>query len=180
MATNFTLKDVRFALCFVYDPSEKSGKYSCRVLIDKSNKEDLETLANALSECMKDKKTLATFGGKIPAKYDNVVRDGDEEFPDDPVYKGKIFFNASNKNKPQIIDKHGIRLESDDEFWSGCYGAFNGSYYGYDKMGNKGFAISLDNILKLREGERLTGGMSARQAFSSMLEDDSNPFAGRF
>lgn len=175
--SSFLLKNVRFAQCFVFNPSEKSGKYSCRVLIDKDNKEDIETLSKALQECKEDKKTLATFGGNIPAKFDNVIRDGDEEFPGDPVYKNKIFFNSSNTDKPEIINVKGEHVD-EDEFYSGCWGAFNGRYFAYNKAGRKGFSISLDNLLKLRDDEKLSGGVSAKRVFADMLQDDSNPFKG--
>ena len=82
-----------------------------------------------------------------------------------------MFLNASNTRKPGVqVREEGVRFEAtEDDFYAGCYGAVTLDFYPYDKNGNKGVAVSLNNLIKLRDGERLAGGgESADSAFSDL------------
>ena len=57
-----------------------------------------------------------------------------------------------------------------DEFYSGCICRVSITFFGFDIDGNKGVGASLNNIMKVRDGERLDGATNA--------EDDFAEFAG--
>ena len=57
-----------------------------------------------------------------------------------------------------------------EEFYSGCYGRASINFYAFNVSGNKGIAAGLNNLQKLEDGERLSGGSSAEEDFSD--DDD--------
>lgn len=176
--SSVTIKNVRFSYVYVFEPSKMSGKYSVRVLVPKDNTEALNALKEAIEECKRNPKSLDTWknGGKVPGNLTAFLRDGDVEFPDDPVYKNNYFFNSSNTSAPTVLDTRGKEITSPSEFYSGCFGAFNGSVFAYNSNGNRGISVSLDNLLKQSDGEKLTGGQSAKTAFAGLFEEDDGPF----
>ena len=58
-------------------------------------------------------------------------------------------------------------MDSDD-FYSGCYGAVTINFFPYENSGNKGVAAGLNNLIKTRDGERLSGGRTADEDFGDM------------
>ena len=99
------------------------------------------------------------------------LRDGDIEKEDDPTFEGCYFFNASCKSKPgvRVLDG-GTNYEAmdSDDFYSGCYGAVTINFFPYENSGNKGVAAGLNNLIKTRDGERLSGGRTADEDFGDM------------
>jgi len=176
------LGEVRFSYAYVSTPRRNEdgtpGKYSCQILLPKKDAQakDLFTSAlnNALNTGIANGKLLDKNGKKLPdIKIHTPMRDGDEEYPDDPNYAGMWFFNASSQTKPGVAvwEDGKARTLSDmdsDEFYSGCYGAVTVSLYPYAVSGNAGIAVGLNNVIKTRDGERLAGGHSAEQDFADL------------
>lgn len=160
---------VRFSYAHVFEPySSEEGqdkKYSVAILIPKEDTKTLDKIEEAVKAAIESGK--AKFGGKVPANLKLPLRDGDEERPDDPNYEGMMFMNASSKNKPGIVDANVEEIISQDEFYSGCWGRATVNFYAFNKAGNKGVACGLGNLQKLEDGDRLSGGPSAEQDFSS-------------
>jgi hypothetical protein len=81
--------------------------------------------------------------------------------------------NASGKKKPGIVGRNGkTELTSEDEFYSGCFGRAAINFYPFSMKGNAGVAVGLNNLMKLEDGERLSGGASAQTDFADFAEDD--------
>ena len=175
--TTVRVGEGRFSYAYVWEPkkNEETGvsKYSVSFLIPKENKESIKIVEAAIAEAAK-KGAEKFWSGKIPANLKKPLRDGDEDRPDDPVYKGMMFFNASNQNKPCVCVKDedlGTVVEAFDteEFYSGCYGAIICSFYPYNKNGNRGVAVSLGNVIKTRDGDQLSGSkMSVDASFGDL------------
>lgn len=145
-------------------------KYSVSVIIPKSDTKTVKAIQAAVKLALEEGK--AKLGGKIPAKWKNPLRDGDEDRPDDEAYENAYFINASSKNKPGIVDKDLNELMDRDEFYSGCYGRASINFYAFNVSGNKGVAAGLNNLQKLEDGTRLSGGASAEEDFGTDLEED--------
>lgn len=159
---------VRFSYANVFVPTLAPGatdeKYSVSILIDKTDKATLAKIEKAVAEEVEVFKSKNA--GKLPKNFKYPLRDGDEDREDDPVYAGKMFINASSKNKPGIVDANLDPLMSADEFYSGCYGRASINFYPFNVNGNSGIAAGLNNLQKLEDGERLSGGSSAEDDFS--------------
>lgn len=166
---------VRFSYMHVLEPySMEEGqepKYSANLIIPKSDQATVKKIKDAIEAAKQE--GLSKFGGKLPKGLKNPLRDGDVEREDDPVYAEAYFINAKSSRKPGIVDKNLDAIIDPDEIYSGCYGRASIGFYAFNVSGNKGIACALNNIQKLKEGERLAGGPSAEEDFAGLgYEDD--------
>jgi len=175
--TTVRIGEVRFSYANVFEPRSNNGgdpKYSCAILIPKDNVAAVKLVKDAIAAAQEIGKG-SKWGGKIPKPCKTPLRDGDEE-RDDPVYADHYFINASatTKVKPAVkVLDGGILADAldQDDFYSGCYGAAVINFFPYDSNGNKGVGAGLNVVLKTRDGEKLSGGMSAEDALSGLYDD---------
>ena len=173
--TNVRLGEVRFSFCNVFSKRVNQdgtpGKYGCCVIIPKSNTEAVDMFKKAF-ENAKAQGKVTKWGGKVPAKVTLPLHDGDEERPDDPAFENCWYFNCSSGNAPgiRVKDELGQIVEAldDSDFYSGCYGAVVVNLFPYSASGNVGVGVGLNNLVKLRDGERLSGGRSADADFADL------------
>jgi hypothetical protein len=102
------------------------------------------------------------------------LRDGDTERPDDPVYAGCWFMNANSASAPFVVDAQCNPILDRSDFYSGCYGRASVNFYAYSASGNRGIACGLNNLQKLRDGERLGGRTSAEEDFGGLEDADED------
>lgn len=175
--TRIVTGEVRASYAYVFEPrKEEDGadeKYSMMILIPKSDKATLAKIEKAIAAAKEIGKS-SKFGGKIPAKLNEPLRDGDEERPDEEVYEGMYFMNLSSKQKPGIVDKFKNIIDSADDFYSGCYAKVSINFFPYNTNGNKGIAAGLNNILKTRDGDYLGGRSSAFDDFADEFDADAD------
>lgn len=163
---NIKLKNVRASYTHVFEKHAFEGqepRYSTAILIPKSDTELVNSIKKAIEEAKKE--LVAKCNGKMPHTIKTPLRDGDVEKPDQKAYIGHYWINAHSKNKPQVVDRKLNVLDSEDEFYSGCYMNVTVSFYAFSNSGNKGVAVGLNNIQKLRDGERLDGKSTAFDDF---------------
>ena len=165
---------VRFAYANVHTPAPSmSGgaeKYSICCLVDKRDEATIKEFKEAF-ETAKAEGKATKWNGKVPPSVKNPLRDGDTERPDRPEFEGMLFFNASTKIKPQIVDENRDPIYFENEFYSGCFGRASISLYPYDTSGSKGVAVGLNNLQKVAEGESLAGTKSAATEFTTDIPD---------
>ena len=164
---------VRFSYAHVHEPKAiqegQKEKYSVSILVPKTDKVTIDKINKAVEAAKQEGK--GKWNGKIPAVLKLPLRDGDAERPDDEAYEGCMFLNANSVNKPGIVDADREEIMSNEEFYSGCYGRASINFYAYNQSGNKGIAVGLNNLQKLEDGDRLSGGGStAAEDFGS--DDD--------
>lgn len=174
--TNIRIGPVRFSYANVFSPrvgeDGKPGKYGVCVLIPKTDTETVALVTSAYEAARELGKTTA-WNGKIPAKVTSPLRDGDIEREDDAAFAGCWFFNANAKNRPGVrVLSDGIISEALDseDFYSGCYGAVSINLYPYNSSGNVGVGVGLNNIIKTKDGERLSGGRTAEADFADLAD----------
>jgi hypothetical protein len=143
------------------------AKYSLCVLVPKKDTKTLKKIQAAMKAAAEE--GISTkFNGKKPSNLHMPLRDGDEERADEaPEYKGMYFFNCKSDRKPGIVDKDCNEILDPDEVYSGCWGRVSVNFYPYSVNGNKGVAVGLNNVQKLKDDQRL--GSAAASA-----EDDFN------
>lgn len=168
---------VRLSYAHVWEPrqekAEQKPKYSCSVIIPKSDKKTvaaIEAAVNAAAELGKATK----FAGKIPANLKKPLRDGDVERPEDPAYEDSWFFNCSSYNAPGIVDSKLNKVMDKDEVYSGCFVRVSVNFYPYNNEGSKGVAAGLNNIMKVKDGDRLAGGSTAEEDFAELVQEDDD------
>lgn len=177
--TKLRIGEVRFFYSYLLemrkDENGEPDKYSVQIVFPKENKEAVK-LIEAACETAVQKGIAKKFNGKRPpaAKLHMPLRDGDEEYPDKPEYAGMWFFNASNKVRPLVTmagaddPKESVRVESEEEFYSGCYGDAVVEFFAYNVSGNAGVSASIVGVKKRRDGDRLSGSSASVSDF----EDD--------
>ena len=180
MATNNTapatkvVVPCRISFANIWEARSINGgdeKYSVSLLIPKDDKKTLAAIDKAIAaakEAAKSKK----WGGKIPANLKLPMHDGDIDRPDDENYSEHMFFNATSKDAPQIVDRHVQPILDPMECGSGDYCNVSVNFYGFAASGNRGVAAGLQNIQLVRHGERLAGRPSASSDFESIEGED--------
>ena len=110
MNANEIIIPCRLSYANIWEPKQVNGtgdpKYSCCLLIKKSDTAAIAKLKAAIEAVKKDPKALARWGGSVPKNLKLPLRDGDTE-KDDENYEGCYFLNAnaSENRRPKIIDR---------------------------------------------------------------------------
>lgn len=174
MAATKTIVPCRISFANIWEPKSINGgeeKYSVSCLIPKSDKATLLKIHKAIEAAKEDAKGKK-WGGKIPPNLKLPLRDGDIDRPDDENYAGHMFFNATSKDAPQVVDRKVEPILDPLECGSGDYCNVSVNFYGFSASGNRGVAAGLGNIQKVRDGERLSGKANAAADFSALGDDD--------
>lgn len=155
----------------------QEAKYSCCLLISKSDTETLEAIHTAM-EKVKSDYALANGGKKLPVKH-NILRDGDAELAEGTrqgeEYAGHYFINASSKKPVKVIDKAKNDLTA-EQVYGGCYVKASINFFHFDKAGNKGIACGLNGILKTADGEPFSASGFNINDFSDDFNEDDDDF----
>jgi len=179
---------VRFSYLNAFEPkATPSGelKYSASLLIPKSDTQGILSIQKAIDEAVQRGLDTNKFT-KVQVKGIRLpLRDGDVEFEAGnrgEEYKGHFFLNSSSANKPGIVKAQKgsspVPIFDPDEFFSGCYGRADVNFFPYNQAGNRGIGVGLNNLMLVKEGERLDGRKSAEQAFSTFVDEEVDSMEG--
>jgi hypothetical protein len=173
MATKLMLKNVRLSYANLFEPREnKNGelRYSTALLIPKDHPQ-VEALKAAI-----DAEGEGKFGKKweTMAKKNYPLHDADEDgkADDEPAYEGHYYINASSKRKPQVVDRQVQPILDESEMFSGCWGNVSIAIFAFEVPENKGVSFGLNNVQKVKEGERLGGAPNADEEFEAIDDED--------
>lgn len=174
---------VRFSYLNCFEPkANPSGdlKYSASILIPKEDKAGIKAIQAVINLAVQkgldtNKFTKAQIKGlRLP------LRDGDEEFDSGnrgAEYQGCFFLNSSSVNKPGVVkvqvDGPPAPIFDPEDFFSGCYGRADINFFPYNQAGNRGVGVGLNNLLMVKEGERLDGRQKAEDAFADFTAEST-------
>ncbi|MDO5018633.1 MAG: DUF2815 family protein [Lagierella massiliensis] len=172
--TKVVTGEVRLSYANVWEPKSINGgkeRYSVSVIIPKKDQRTIDKIEKAVEAAIEE--GLSKFNGKKPNKkvIKLPLRDGDTE-KDDPAYEDSYFLNANSMTAPQIVDKNVEPILDRSEVYSGVYARVSLNFYAYNVNGNKGIAVGLGNIQKLRDGEPLGNMSTAVDDFDAIDNDD--------
>lgn len=175
IATKVLTGTVRLSYVNLVTPRvpQKGGepKYSVTLLIPKTDSatlKDIELSMNAAYEEGVSKK----WGGAHPQRK-TILWDGDglrqSGVPFGDECKGHWVITASSKNKPQVVGVDNINCElAPNDIYSGMYARVTINFFPFDTEGSKGVGCGLGNVLKVADGEPLSGGASAASDFAEV------------
>jgi len=156
-------------------------KYEVDLLISKKSQKELhaEIMKHIQAAYLAGKDSK--FKGKKPNEirdFYNPMRDGDKE-RDTEEYKGHWFIKAKSDQPPQVVDIKRKPVIDESEIYSGaiCYVSVN--FYAFSEGGGKGIAAGLNNVLKYKDGKRLSGRPSAESDFADLdieVNEDTDDF----
>ena len=167
--TNMVLPEARANYAFVFKPrpSDEPGKeasYSLMLAFPKATTDESEIAAIkkmmlVAARARWPEQALAWLkSGKIAVP----LHDGDES--DDPAFHGYWTMTARRKESfgpPGVVDaqvRPFIGEDRETQFYSGCWCFASVTFFAYENSGKKGIGCGLDNVQKIRDGERLSGG----------------------
>ena len=90
---------------------------------------------------------------------------------EDPAYKGKFFVNCSSDTPPGVVGPAGKPLMDQASLFSGCVVRADINAFPY-KNANNGVGWGLNNVMLVREGDRLDGRQKAEDAFAGFAKDE--------
>lgn len=176
MATKVVTGKVRFSYVNIFKSrafqAGQDAKFSICLLIPKEDKATIKKIRAAIDEAIAEG-VASKWGGKKPANLKLPLRDGDDErAEEDESYVGMFFLNANSNQKPGIVDRDLNEILDPEEVYSGCWGRASINFYPFNSNGNKGVGVGLNNIQKLKDGERLGGARaSAEDDFGDGFDD---------
>jgi hypothetical protein len=173
-----TGKDTRWSYANVWEARAINGgtpKFSVSLIIPKSDTVTVNKIKAAIEAAYKEGESKLKGNSKsVPplSAIKTPLRDGDTERPDDPAYKDSYFLNANSSTAPGIVDADCQPILQRSEVYSGVYGRASINFYAFNTNGNRGIAVGLNNLQKIRDGEPLGGKASAESDFAGDDEDD--------
>lgn len=143
-------------------------KYSVQMLFPKTT--DMTQIKKAIEAAI-----IAKWGSleKAPKPLRNPLRDGDTEKEPGSAYEGMWFMSASaaEDRMPGCVDQKLQPVMDQNEVYSGCWMRAQISFYGYDKAGNRGIGVGLQNLQLVRKDDRLDGRSNAESAFTAIVDE---------
>lgn len=159
------------SFCNVMEPRafspDQDPKYSTTIAIDKKDK-FWKQLDKAIEEV-----AIAKFG-EVPRRLKTFIKDGDNE-EEKYGWEGKFVITASNKSAPGVLVKTEQGLVepiSKGDVYSGCFCRASIRPFAYTYQNTKGVAISLDNFLKTKDGDKFTTRSTAAEDFSEFVDSE--------
>jgi len=155
----FEGSEPKYSVVAVFDPNSMSTSDQKRwkEMHDALEKLSLEAFKKGVDKLPKNV--------KIPFR-DSEEKDGAEGFPE-----GTVFCTLSSRYKPGIVDTSQTILEDPEEFYSGCYARATIIPFSFDNIA-KGFAFGLQNLLKVKDGDRIDGRVSAEADFADFGDEE--------
>lgn len=160
--TKLTTGVVRLSFCHLDKPraSVTGGveKYSVTLLIPKTDRHTLDRIQQCMQAARQ--KSLEK-GSSLPEAFKHSLHDGDGLRPSGEPFGaecgGHYVITASSYTRPVLVRTDKTPITDYQEVYSGCYGRAILNFYGYDSGGNKGVTAGLNGIMKISEGEPLSG-----------------------
>lgn len=168
---------VRLSYVHLFEPyasnPDDDPKYSCVILIPKSDKATLKKIKNAIDAAAEAGKN-SKFNGTVPKNLKTTLHDGDEEgdLERNPEYEGHMYMSVSSKTKPGIVDKDVDPILDSTEVYSGCYARVSINAFAYNTQGNRGVSFGLNHVQKIADGDYLGGRSRAEDDFDAIDDED--------
>ena len=95
-----------------------------------------------------------------------------EERPDQKGYgPGKMFLNCRGNEPPGVVDQNVQPILDPREIYAGCIVIAAINAFAYDQKGNKGVSFGLNNVQKVKDGERIDNRSTPSQDFTPLGDD---------
>ena len=176
--------ETRWSYLNAWEPKAIEGgtpKYSVSLIISKDDRKTVEKIMAAIKAAYAEGMAKLKGNGKSVPPLEAIktpLRDGDKERPDDPAYANAWFINANSATAPGVVDASCQRIIDRSELYSGVYGRVCVNFFPYSFSGKKGIGCGLGPVQKLRDGEPLSGGTTAAQAFGAPRPSNPAPTGG--
>jgi len=177
LATKVIMKNVRGSFVNILKPraSQLSGqeKYSMTVLLPKECTET-KALIDVAIEAALQEASAKKWGGVRPPQPKLPIFDGDgvqnSGEPWGEECKGHWIIRTSSTSKPGFITTQGTPA-TQEHAYSGAYYGVSVNFYGYEANGNRGISCGLNNVLFIKDGEKIGGAAKPETDFADLLKE---------
>lgn len=152
------------------DGSKTKERYQVVMLFPKDT--DLSEIRKAIFAAKKSK--WGPDKKKWPKNMRATIRDGAEKEDTDGYGEGVYFMTASGDRKPGLISASKRPIESEDDFYAGCWARAEVAFYPYDRMGNKGVGVGLRNLQKIADDDPFSGQRPADEVFDKVDDGEED------
>ena len=109
-----------------------------------------------------------------PRNYKSPFVAGEDRLTEDgkvrPEYKNKIVMYFKNSfRQPGIVNEDRKPFLDETKLYAGCYCVAEVTAFAWTNSGNNGISFSLENLMKVGDGERLAGGNTPEEAFKAIV-----------
>jgi hypothetical protein len=153
----------KFSVSAIWDPSKFTAaeKQLWQAMLDLADEVSLERFKKKMSQ--------------LPPNFKRALRDGAEKAELAGYGEGKQFANLSSKMRPGLIGIDRQPILDAEDFYPGCYARATITAYSYDNKG-KGVAFGLQNLMKVKDGERLDSRTDANEDFADTSDENLDRF----
>ena len=175
------LKNVRLSFPSLFKPSSFEGsdpKFSATFIMDKEvNAKDISRLEKAINSVVKE-----NFKGNHKCLKGVCLRDGEEKTDNDGEFKDGfgpevMFTTASNKNRPQVVDRDPSipLIEEDGKIYAGCYVNVSINLWAQDNKYGKRVNASLSAVQFVKDGDTFgESRINPEDEFGVIEEEDDD------
>jgi hypothetical protein len=152
----------------------QDAKYKVGMLFDKSNAKvvkQLKTIIATADEMLKTRFPKLTSKAFQPWLRNGDTDEGLLSGSNPELFAGMYYAQAKSKDAPGIVDRNRKLIIDPDEFYAGCYAVASCAMFTYDKASKKGAGLLLNNLMKLRDGERLAGKRDPESDFEEFASE---------
>lgn len=148
-------------------------KYGVTLLIPKTDVATKAAIDSAIQSAIQDGITNKWNGVRPPVTrlpiYDgDGVRPSGDAFG--PECAGHWVMTASSKQRPEVVDMSLSPILNASDIYSGMYIRVTIRFFAYSNAGNKGVGCGLNNVLKVEDGEPLSGRDNAESDFADIAQ----------
>lgn len=162
----------KFSACLLFDPSQFTPKDKARY----------KAMRQAALDALREKFGSKAFDdkGKPKAGFDWPFNDAALKADKYKGFEeGMVYVNAKTEIQPGIADARdgkdssGKWPEAEDasDAYPGCFVRGKVQFFAYDNM-RKGVGIGLGNVIIMKDGERMDGGVEAGNDFDDIDDDE--------
>ncbi len=163
MSSKYVTGLVRFSFVNLFEKraiGDGEPVYSIRIMIPKSDKEQVKRMESAIQEAVDDG-IKSVWKGKLPSVLKKPIRDGDDGAEDYPEQEDMWLITAKSGFEPGVIGRDKQPITDPEVVYNGCWGRVSVIFKAYkNKAGGCGVTTYLQNVQKLKEGEKLSMGTS--------------------
>lgn len=104
---------------------------------------------------------------------DNAEKINADGTPMTGFVEGGVFTNLTSMFRPGIVDVNNVEITDPEDVYSGAYYRASVTSFSFNINGGKGVAFGLQNLRKVRDGEKIGGQHSeASEDFKDLGEED--------
>ncbi|MDR7461753.1 MAG: DUF2815 family protein [Armatimonadota bacterium] len=117
---------------------------------------------------------------RMPFREPEPDEDGTAWYPE-----GTTYMTCRSKSRPGVVDRYldpetgkPRVIEDPDVMYPGCRVRFSVTFFSYDRNGNRGVGVALNNVQRMGDGPRLDSRVHAQDEFSGEAPPENLDWGG--